>query len=229
LKHQTLTLFRMIPVVFLLFPTSLASGQSSLHSPQWSDVEINLTVKGQYSIREEGTVYAGDFLFETTWSGTMEKDDDDYILYHTDSEILRWEVREKIATGGDQKVLTEKDFGGGPMFRMDYVLNENGVLRFVFVVDGFPVPRGGIGEKFDLILPASKKEGGGLSPSGYDASVVKGSNEVVFEEKMVRAGPAERAFQWEWKRYQPSSGPGVPVVLLNTHAAEVKIAITPRY
>jgi hypothetical protein len=91
------------------------------------------------------------------------------------------------------------------------------------------VPRSGAGEKFDLILPASKKEEGGLSPSGYDASVVKGSNEIVIEENIVQAGLVERAFRWEWKRYQPSSGRGAPIVLFNSHKAEVKVAITPRY
>ena len=229
MHRPTLALIRMIPVVFFLFPISQAPGQSSVHSPRWWDVELSLTVRGQYSVREEGAVCAGEFLYETAWSGTMEKDDADYILYHSGSEILRWEAREKIASGSDQKALTEKDFDDRPVFRMNYVLNENGVLRFLFSVDGFPVPRGGTGKKFDLILPASKKEDGSLSPSGYDASVVKGSNEVVFEEKLVRAGPAERTFRWEWKRYQPSSGPGAPVVLLNTHAAEVKVAIAPRY
>ncbi len=159
----------------------------------------------------------------------MEKDDSDYLLYHSGSETLRWETREKVSSGGGQKVLTEKDFDDRPVFRMNYVLNENGILRFDFVVDGFPVPRSGAGEKFDLILPASKKEEGHLSPSGYDASVVNGSNEIVFEEKTIRTGPAERAFRWEWKRYQPSSGQGIAVVLFNSHKAEVKIAITPRY
>lgn len=219
----------MIPVVLILFPASQVPGQSFVQSPRWWDVELSLTVRGQYSIREEGAVCAGEFLYEAAWSGSMEKDDTDYLLYHSGSETLRWEIREKIASGGNQKVLTEKDFDDRPVFRMNYVLNENGVLRFVFIVEGFPVPRGGAGEKFDLILPASKKEEGGLSPSGYDAFVAKGSNEVVFEEKKIRTGPVERAFRWEWKRYQPSSGPGAPVVLFNSHKAEVKIAITPRY
>jgi hypothetical protein len=219
----------MIPVVLILFPASQVPGQSFVQSPRWWDVELSLTVRGQYSIREEGAVCAGEFLYEAAWSGSMEKDDTDYLLYHSGSETLRWEIREKIASGGNQKVLTEKDFDDRPVFRMNYVLNENGVLRFVFIVEGFPVPRGGAGEKFDLILPASKEEGGGLSPSGYDAFVAKGSNEVVFEEKKIRTGPVERAFRWEWKRYQPSSGPGAPVVLFNSHKAEVKIAITPRY
>jgi len=229
MNRTTLALFRMIPAVFFLFPVFYASGQLPPRSPRWWDVELRLTVKGQYSVRETDAACAGEFFYEAAWSGSMEKDDTDYLLYHSGSETLRWEIREKIASGGNQKVLTEKDFDDRPVFRMNYVLNENGVLRFVFIVDGFPVPRGGAGEKFDLILPASKKEEGGLSPSGYDAFVAKGSNEVVFEEKKIRTGPVERAFRWEWKRYQPSSGPGAPVVLFNNHKVEVKIAITPRY
>ncbi len=186
-------------------------------------------MKGQYSVREADAACAGEFLYEAAWSGSMEKDDSDYLLYHSGSETLRWEAREKVSSGSGQKVLTEKDFDARPAFRMNYVLNENGILRFDFIVDGFPVPQSGAGKKFDLILPASKKEEGGLSPSGYDDSVVKGSNEIVFEENIVQAGLVERAFRWEWKRYQPSSGPGAPAVLFNSHKAEVKVAITPRY
>jgi hypothetical protein len=229
MDRPIVTLFRMIPAVFSLFPVFHASGQLSPRSPRWWDVELRLTVKGQYSVREADAACAGEFLYEAAWSGSMEKDDSDYLLYHSGSETLRWEAREKVSSGGGQKVLTEKDFDAWPVFRMNYVLNENGILRFNFIVDGFPVPRSGAGEKFDLILPASKKEEGGLSPSGYDTSVANGSNEIVFEEKMVRAGPVERAFRWEWKRYQPSSGPGAPVVLFNSHKAEVKVAITPHY
>ena len=224
-----MALVRMIPVVFFLFPAFSTSNPSSLGPPRWWDIDLSLTVKGQYSVREADAAYAGEFLFEAAWSGSMEKDDSDYLLYHSGSETLRWEAREKVSSGGGQKVLTEKDFDDRPVLRMNYVLNENGVLRFNFIVDGFPVPRSGAGEKFDLILPASKKEEGGLSPFGYDASVARGSNEIVFEEKTIRTGPAERTFRWEWKRYQPSSRQGIGVVLFNSHKAEVKITITPRY
>ena len=229
MNRPIITLFRMIPVVFFLFLGFYASGQLSPRPPRWWDVELRLTVKGQYSVREADAACAGEFLYEAAWSGSMEKDDSDYLLFHQGSKTLRWEAREKTSSGGGQKVLTERDFDARPVFRMNYILKENGILRFDFIVDGFPVPRTGAGNKFDLILPASKKEEGGLSPSGYDASVVKGSNEIVIEENMVRAGLVQRAFRWEWKRYQPSSGPGVPVVLFNGHKAEVKVAITPRY
>jgi hypothetical protein len=224
-----MALVRMIPAVFFLFPAFSTSDLSSLGPPRWWDVELSLNVKGQYSVREADAAYAGEFLYEAAWSGSMEKDDSDYLLYHSGSETLRWEAREEVSSGGGQKVLTEKDFDDRPVLRMNYVLNENGVLRFNFIVDGFPVPRSGAGEKFDLILPASKKEEGGLSPSGYDASVARGSNEIVFEEKTIRSGPAERTFHWEWKRYQPSSGQEIAVVLFNSHKADVKITITPRY
>jgi hypothetical protein len=98
-------------------------------------------------------------------------------------------------------------------------------VNFIF---GSAVLSNGL-DKFDLILPASKEEEGSLSPSGYDASIARGSNEIVFKEKTIRSGPAERTFRWEWKRYQPSSGQGIVVVLFNSHKAEVKITITPRY
>jgi len=229
MNRTTMALFRMIPAVFFLFPAFGTSNPSSLGPPRWWEVELRLTVKGQYSVREADAAYAGEFLYEAAWSGSMEKDDSDYLLYHSGSETLRWEAREKVSSGGGQKVLTEKDFDDRPVLRMNYVLNENGILRFNFIVDGFPVPRSGAGEKFDLILPASKEEEGSLSPSGYDASIARGSNEIVFEEKTIRTGPAERSFRWEWKRYQPSSGQEIAVVLFNSHKAEVKITITPRY
>lgn len=229
MNRPTLALLRIVPAVLILFPAFMTSPPSSLGPPRWWDVELGLTVKGQYSVREADAAYAGEFLFKVAWSGSMEKDDSDYLLYHSGLETLGWEAREKVSSGAYQKVLTEKDFDDRPVFRMNYVLNENGILRFNFVVEGFPVPRSGAGEKFDLIFPASKKDEGAASPSGYDVSVANGSNEVAFEEKTIRSGPAQRTFSWEWKRYQPSFGQGIGVVLFSSHKAEVKITITPRY
>jgi hypothetical protein len=229
LNRPTLALLRIVPAVLILFPAFRIFPPSSLGPPRWWDVELGLTVNGQYSVREADAAYAGEFLFKAAWSGSMEKDDSDYLLYHSGLETLRWEAREKVSSKGGQKVLTEKDFDDRPVFRMNYVLNENGVLRFNFIVEGFPVPRSGAGEKFDLILPASKSEEGGHSPPEYDVSIAEGSNEIAFEEKTIRTGPAERAFSWEWKRYTPSLRQGINVVLFNSHKADVKITITPRY
>lgn len=227
MDRPNVTYLRMIPAFICLFPLFHASGQPAPRSPRQWDIELRLAATGRYSVRDADAACAGEFLYEATWSGSMEKDDADFLLYHSGAETLRWEAHEEVSSGGEQRVLTEKDFDDRPEFRMNYVLNENGVLRFDFIVDGFPVPRGGSGEKFDLILPASKKEGGGASPYGYDDFVTKGSNEVVIEEKIVLSGAAERTFHWEFMRYQPSSGPATPTVLFNSHNAEVKIAITP--
>lgn len=229
LNRPTLTLLRIVPAVLFLFPAFMTSPSSSLGPPRWWDVELGLTVKGQYSVREADAAYTGDYLFKAAWSGSMEKDDSDYLLYHSGCETLRWEAQEKVASKSGIKVHTEKDFDDRPVFRMNYVLNENGILRFNFIVEGFPVPRSGAGEKFGLLLPASKTEEGGLSPSGYDVSVAEGSNEIAVEEKTIRTGPIERTFSWEWKRYEPSFRPGVNVVLFNDHRADVKITITPRF
>jgi hypothetical protein len=210
----------LIPIV------SPAEGRNP---PKWWDIEVRLTTKGRYSLTEGGTAYSGEYVLRETWWGNMEKDQDDYRLFHARQETLEWKFLEKADSGGLKKILTEKDCPAGPSFRINYVLRENNLVRFNIGVDDFPVPRNGARAEFNLLLPRSKTDAQNVAALPYDGNISRGSNDVVLEEKAILSGPVERMFQWEWKGYQPPPVPESAVALFNFHQAEVSISVTPRY
>jgi hypothetical protein len=207
----------------------LVSPAADQNAPKWWDIKVCVIAKGRYSLTEGRSTYAGEYLLRGTWLGSMEKDQDDYRLFHARQETLEWKFLEKADSGGLTKTLTEKDCPAGPSFRINYVLKEDRLIRFFIVVENFPVPKNGPAGGFELILPQSKSDLPGPGALSYDDNISKGSNDVALEEKAVQSGPAERVFRWEWKGYQPSPVPESAVALFNSHQAEIRIRVTPRY
>ena len=196
--------------------------------PKWWDIEVRLTTKGRYSLTQGGTAYSGEYVLKETWWGNMEKDQDDYRLFHSRQETVEWKFLENAVSGGITKILTEKDCPDGPSFRINYVLRENNLVRFFIVVENFPVPKNVPAGGFEPVQEDAFR-GPDPGPLPYDGNVSRGSNDVALEEKAVLSGPVERVFQWEWKGYQPPPVPESAVALFNFHQAEVRISVTPRY
>ncbi len=195
--------------------------------PRWWDVRIRLDTRGRYALIGDEKGVSGEYAYEVLWSGSMEGDDPDFILYHTNLDTVRWEMKERPGKDGSGESLSEKDFPVRPVFRMNYVLVEGGRLHFFFCVEGFPVPRNESPEKFDLVLPCSRKESAASASAGYDDAVTEGSNDVSLDEKEIRKGSVKRVFRWSWKRYRPSSAPPPAGPLLGTHEAKVTLTVTP--
>jgi len=196
--------------------------------PGWWNVRIRLETRGRYALTRDATEFTGEYAYESVWTGSMERDDPDYLLYHASLETVRWEMKERSGRDGSGALLSEKDFPVRPVFRMNYVLFEEGRLHFFFIVEGFHVPRSDSPEKFALILPCSRKESSASATAGYDGAVSEGSNDVSLDAKELRDGPFKRVFRWTWKRYQPSSAPPPAGPLLNTHETKVTLFVTPR-
>ncbi len=204
--------------VLLLLPSPVPAGDG----PAWWEVRIRLETRGRYTLIRDAKDYAGEYAYETVWTGSMERDDLDYLLYHSSLETDRWELEERDGSG---PVLSEKDSPVRPVFLMNYVLCEKGRLRLFFTVDGFPVPRNDSLEKFPLVLPCSQKEPAAVASTGYDDSVSEGSNDVSLDEKALLTGPVKRVFRWSWRRYQPSSAPPPAGPFFNTHEVKVTVMI----
>jgi hypothetical protein len=194
---------------------------------KWWTVELHLTVRGGYAVSESGTAFSGEYYFEEAWSGSIEKDEDDYILFHSRREPLRWQCREDALSGEAQRTWADGDDSGRPVLQVGYVLKDKGIVRVFFDVRGFRVPRNASTDKFDLVLPRSRADHQNPSVPGYESGIRTGSNNVAIEEKDFEGSGVERVFRWEWKGYQPSPVPESAVALSGFHRAELKVKITP--
>jgi hypothetical protein len=193
--------------------------------PQRWEIEIRLTTEGRYSVREGSRSFSGDFLYEAAWSGSMERDDDDFLLTHIRNEIVRWELEENAESGEGGGPSSLKELPEKPVFRMNYILTEGSRLRFDFTVEGFAVPRASSANKFELALPRTKS---GAPDADYDSSVIQGSNDVCLRVIDIGRPRVERSFRWRWKDRKASPGPSPEASFIGSSETLVRVKMTAR-
>lgn len=189
---------------------------------------MTITTKGEYKQDAKDVQCTGAYAFVITWTGTMEKDQDDYLLYHASADLLQWEAEERAAYPQEIRALTAKDFPDKPELKVNYILKKDDGLFFDFIVNGFDVPLSPAPEHFALNFPASE-ENTFASPGGsYNAHVRTGSNKIFIEEKQIYQALVEKSFAWTWRNQTWIQEADRNVYQANSHSVQVKIIITPR-
>ena len=139
------------------FPSSQRYTQTKKKAVCWWEVSLQLSSKGKYMCKQNRTSYAGEYAYALRWTGCMEQDQEDFILYHEDFNLLRWEPLEKKESSTGTKTLSAKGFIGKPCFELNYILAKGKKLFFDFMVKGIKVPQHCSKEKLYLHFPASKE------------------------------------------------------------------------
>jgi hypothetical protein len=215
--------------VSLALPLAFSARQEA--RPPWWDIRISVEARGEYSFGtreiEREVRCTGSYKLAFVWTGSIERDDADYLLIHRSCDLVRWEIEERTKEGDSLKILTETDIPEKPELRVNYILKEGGSLFFDFIVRGFEVPKSFPSRTFYLSLPASEENDDQAGGINYDEFVGRGSNRIAVEEKSILAGPVERTFDWAWSRVERFPGPSGPAVQGSTHGARVTVSISP--
>jgi hypothetical protein len=193
--------------------------------PAWWEVRFQLTARGDYTVKDSGTTYSGEFLYRAQWDGTMERDGADFLLYYAATEPQAWEVREKASLQSATRIMTDKESAEKPGLRLNYVLRQGADILFDFDVGGVRIPLNSSPDKFDLVLPRSREHAG--EEDMYNEFVSKGKNRVFVDEKDLGERPLEKSFSWEWKRQQWILKEKGVVLVAGAHKASVTITIIP--
>jgi hypothetical protein len=191
--------------------------------PPWWGMRLALTVRGTYVVKDAESAFTGDFTFKTLWEGTMERDGEDFLVYHAKTDVQEWTIREKATLPGSSRVLTEKDVSEGPKLQMNYILRQGDDVRFDFEVKGFQVPLGPSPEKFELGLPSSREDS--EEGADYAASIAKGTNRIQIAEDGLEKASLEKSFAWDWKRQQWAVRGNGAVQVGGSHKVTVVITI----
>jgi hypothetical protein len=198
-------------------------------SPQWWDICINLKTDGDYRWEEAGPAVVGHYSFAIRWTGWLEKDDHDYLLYRLDSRLSDWEVQESSSPAEFPKVLSTKDFRERPVFILKYIIREGEDLRLDFITEPMAVPQSRPEDAFPLLLPSSAQNGQREWEVDYNTCVIKGSNRVELPESEIYAGPVEKTFTWAWKHQKWLPLERRTVFASQSHKAVVTVSIIPRF
>jgi hypothetical protein len=168
---------------------------------RWN-IDLTLTVSGQYRVAEKDRSFAGRYSFRVRWAGSIERDADDWRLIHRTSDLLDWKAEENPSPRSVGRTLTTEDFVARPVFRFHYVLQEQDVIQLDFALEGFDVPLNASSQKFGLVLPASAKTTRPSSGLDYDRHLITGSNQIRFAADELDNARLEKSYGWTWGRFE---------------------------
>ena len=152
-------------LLFFVCPCFFGSSKDHLARECWWEIFIELTSKGTYTLEEANASYYGNYAYAIQWSGCMEQDGEDFILYHEDSDLVRWTTAEKKKLPGIKETKIKKKFSEKPGFAFNYILTKKNNIHFDFLVSGFRVPQGGARKK--ILSSPSGFEGEFIPSEGY--------------------------------------------------------------
>jgi len=206
-----------------------AGGRTAIARPEdppWWNVTMTVEGKGDYELRPDraGARYAGSFVFAFAWSGTLQKDDEDYLLVHKSCQLTDWRFEERGTFNEAVTMLTAADIGDKPELKVGYLLKRDGSLHIAFEVAGFDVPKLAGSDAFPLVLPLTAEAGAGRK---YDASLKSGSNVVALDQDALARGPMDKSFAWTWKSQAWVQKRETNVYQASAHEARVRIRVTP--
>ncbi len=204
-----------------------SAGQQKDAPPSWT-VGLTLDVRGNYKMDARRIKVDGTFAIIFRWTGTIEKDADDYILVHNDCRLTKWEIEEKCDVSGSLKTLSTEEIPDKPALKVNYILKSGENLVFDFAVEGFEIPKSKAPAGFYLVLPASRENLAHSGGIGYDLFVKSGSNMIVMDENSILRGPSEKTFVWTWKFQTGIQTLDGTAFQSQTHEVKAKIEITPR-
>lgn len=191
----------------------------------WWEIIIQLTSNGTYTLDKGKTSYSGKYAYAIQWSGCMEQDGQDFILYHENSELLRWEAQEKKRESGAAEIKIIKEFSEKPSFAFNYILAKKDNIHFDFLIRGFRVPQQNQSTRYYLHLPASKENSRNPTDIAYDLHIYKGSNQVFFIKNDLFDESIKKDFHWSWKRHSSSGGTEESSYLTHSYDVDVEISI----
>jgi len=194
--------------------------------PSWN-VELTLEVKGRYRMEDKAGPRIGHYAFTVHWKGTIERDDDDYLLLHNEAALEDWRADESPAPSTDGRFLDSQDFADRPVFHFNYILGENEEVQLDFAMDGFPIPVNPSNYKFPLTLPASISNTQAGAEPGYERYITQGSNRISLPQAAVESGPVKKTFAWGWKRNNWGLEQDATVYCSQSHEARLTVSFTP--
>jgi hypothetical protein len=197
--------------------------------PRWWEIRILLIADGNYKVNDANSSYLGRYSFTLLWTGSMEINDDDFILYYENSELISFDAEEKRILPESTLTISTKDFRDKPFLDSIYILRKGEDLQFYFFVKGFLIPQNKSDRKFYLNLPSSEEKPKIPSEIIYNSFITKGSNLIFLEEKQIYIDSVEKKLSWEWNYQKWQTIQNTPVFFSNGHNVKFQFSIKPHF
>lgn len=210
--------------LFLGLPGALPLSPRS-PGPAWWEIRLSVTVKGAYTVKGGGAPVSGEFTCRARWEGTLERDGNDFFLYHLRSEVPEWSLVEKASPPKGESLLVASDSSERPLLRLNYILREGRDLRLDYEFREVSIPLHASPAKGSLEFPRSSGPGP-LSPgSSYGDFVSRGTSRVVIPESDLERRVSERTFSWDWQREKRVAKDSGTFLITQRHVVEAVVTL----
>jgi hypothetical protein len=226
----------LVLFLFLLFFPFASSGkifvpEKSEKTPglTW-ELKISLSSKGTYKIKMGKDSYDAGYSYKIGWTGGMERDGDDFLIYQKNTSLSHWELKEIASNADTEKTatLTMKDITEKPYFMFNYLLDEEKNVNINFYIEGFPIPLNKSTQKIYFHLPETKENSNLFHGIDYNLFVKKGINILSIEKRKIYRDTINKKFNWKWKHEGWLPEVKKPVFYLHNHSVEIEVTVTPK-
>jgi hypothetical protein len=210
----------------LLLGAGRPAARPAAASPWW-DLEIRLSAEGGYRMADGEATADGGYRFTVSWTGMMERDGADFLLYHNRCDLVRWEAEERSTGPFGFTLLSTADFADRPAFDLNFLLQSGDLLVFNLAARGFEVPIASSPAKFFLMLPSSAENAQSVEGVDYNGKVVKGTNRIAIPADALLKGPVEKTFAWDWKNEDWRIERSRTINISHRHHAKLTLIVRP--
>ena len=217
---------------FVLHPSPKATKKiilSAVQSPEYWELHILIKSKGAYEIKEGEKDYKGQYTYSARWTGCLEEDDSDFLIYFEDEKLLKWEAQEKAKNPDGASQLSTADFSAKPEFEFNYLIKKEEGIDFDFSVIGFEVPLSISEIKHPLTLPASAEHTERTVDNYYSHNIVRGSNRIRMPNQAFYKNRSSQSFSWNWEHQGWTKIDDRVVFYAQSHAVDVEVTIITHY
>jgi hypothetical protein len=222
-------------LTLLLFPFASSGRMSNSDEPNenpgitW-EMKISLKSIGTYRIKMGKDSYDAGYSYTIGWSGGMERDGDDFLIYWKNTDLSHWEIKETLSNvyTGKTKTLTMKDISEKPHFMFDYLMDEEKDVHVNFYIEGFSIPLNQSSQKIYFHLPETKENSNLFHSIDYNLYVTKGINIVSIKKNKIYRDKIKKNFNWKWKHEGWLPEVTKPVFYFHNHSVEIEVTVIPK-
>jgi hypothetical protein len=197
----------------------------SVQTPEYWELRIQIKSKGDYEIKEGEENFTGQYSYSAQWTGCLEEDDSDFLIYYENEKLLKWEAQEKSKGQDGSNSLATEDFTARPRFEFNYLIKKEDSVDFDFSVEGFEVPRSSSKIKHRLTLPASAEHTERTVDNYYNLHIAKGSNRIQMPTQNFSDERTNQSFSWNWEHQGWTKKEEKVVFFAQSHTVDVEVTI----
>ncbi|MCX8160952.1 MAG: hypothetical protein N3G18_08485 [Candidatus Saccharicenans sp.] len=179
------------PALVFLVALPFQTGQLAREENQFWQITLRLQVRSDFRGGSAAQT-VGEYLLEADWSGFLEEDGPDFIIYHLGAEVVRWELRLDPDKNRGQPVPS-------PQLKLDYVEGKREDLNFYysFWPEVLSCPGISPGSQVGLVLPAIPWSRSAEKIPGFSRKVISGDRNLRLSRNRLTRNEVRQEFCWE--------------------------------